>query len=118
MTRDDAFDCGVRCKNMDAETATRTFYDAGGIHSTTMTVPSGSQNSRTDLTDAYTYWSPESDPSDGEFASFWEGYYSEPRRVAPTHMEYPRPGDVPSDDYAESDAELDFFHNQMDKYHN
>ena len=63
MTSTEAFECGVRCKNMDTETAMRTFYTVCGIHSMVVKSPEG-----------YLYWLPDEDPSGNLLENFWSGY--------------------------------------------
>ena len=70
MTREEAFDCGIRCQNMDTETAQRTFYSAYGIRSTDISSPS------VDGANNYNYWCPESDPPSEFMDQFWSGYHS------------------------------------------
>jgi hypothetical protein len=73
MTREEAFDCGVRCQNMDSERATRTFYEACGIKSTTIHAPASPNLSDT-MT--YKYWCPDSDPASDLMEAFANGFYN------------------------------------------
>lgn len=73
ITHQEAFDAGVRTKNMNLkeDDATRVLLSITGCNPSTITVPAGSDD---DIT--YTCLLSESDPPIEIADSFWEGYYS------------------------------------------